>query len=104
MRSRPDPLAMAGRISGQILSKRGYSVVHDVPRMSTGLNQPQPLLHSRSSSVFQEAIDANVPRTNWTKDEITQIHQKPLMELAFAAVCIFILTLMIMKANNAAIG
>jgi biotin synthase len=47
-------------------------------------------------SVFQEAVNATSPRTNWTRDEIKEIYDTPLMELAFAAVsllCLRILTL-----------
>jgi len=36
--------------------------------------------------VFEQAVNAAGPRNNWTKEEISQIHQTPLMELAFAAV------------------
>jgi hypothetical protein len=37
-------------------------------------------------SVFQQAIESNMPRTNWTREEIKEIYDMPLMELAFAAV------------------
>jgi biotin synthase len=38
------------------------------------------------NSVFQQAIEATEPRTNWTREEIQQIYDTPLIELAFAAV------------------
>jgi hypothetical protein len=38
------------------------------------------------NSVFQQAIEATELRTNWTKKEIQQIYDTPLIELAFAAV------------------
>ena|SRR5436305_6958527 len=41
---------------------------------------------STPRSVFQEAIEAKAPRTNWTLEEIKHIYETPLMELAFAAV------------------
>jgi biotin synthase len=40
--------------------------------------------------VFQQATEAKTPRMNWTREEIKQIYDTPLMELAFAAVSIII--------------
>lgn len=66
--------------SARYLLNRGYGTVSDAPQ------DPAALDVSSSKSVFQQAIDAKGPRTDWTKDEIKQIHEMPLMELAFAAV------------------
>jgi biotin synthase len=41
------------------------------------------------SAVFDRALEANAPRNNWTKEEIKEIYDTPLMKLAFAAVCHF---------------
>jgi biotin synthase len=38
------------------------------------------------STVFDRALEANIPRNNWTKEEIKEIYDTPLMKLAFAAV------------------
>jgi len=38
------------------------------------------------SAVFDRALEANAPRNNWSKDEIKEIYDTPLMKLAFAAV------------------
>jgi biotin synthase len=38
------------------------------------------------SSAFQNAVEATAPRNNWTKEEIKEIYETPLMKLAFAAV------------------
>jgi biotin synthase len=38
------------------------------------------------SVVFDRALEANAPRNNWTKEEIKEIYETPLMKLAFAAV------------------
>jgi hypothetical protein len=38
------------------------------------------------SVVFERAVEANAPRNNWTKEEIKEIYDTPLMKLAFAAV------------------
>jgi len=40
----------------------------------------------RSTSALKIAAVANGPRTNWTKDEIREIYNTPLMELAFQSV------------------
>ncbi len=41
---------------------------------------------STTSSALQNAVDAKAPRNNWTKAEIQEIYETPLMKLAFAAV------------------
>jgi biotin synthase len=41
---------------------------------------------STPPSVFSNALDANAPRHNWTREEIKEIYDTPLMNLAFAAV------------------
>ncbi len=69
-------------------SSRAYSTVHDLPRSgSTGLSQPPPPVPQVGdpSTAFQRATTATETRNDWTKEEITHIHQMPLMELAFAA-------------------
>lgn len=38
------------------------------------------------SGAFEKAIEATAPRNNWTKEEIKEIYDTPLMKLAFAAV------------------
>jgi hypothetical protein len=70
------------------LYQRSYSVVHDAPQTAGSLaHTPIPPPPQRTSSLLEQAANATAPRSNWTKDEITEIHQTPLMELAFAAVC-----------------
>jgi biotin synthase len=54
---------------------RKYGTVAESPAITT----PQ-------SSVFEDALAASSPRTSWTKEEIKQIYDTPLMKLAFAAV------------------
>lgn len=43
---------------------------------------PQP----RKGSVLEDAVNAKAPRFDWTKDEIREIYNTPLMELAFQSV------------------
>ncbi|KAI0102627.1 biotin synthetase [Nemania sp. FL0031] len=42
-------------------------------------------LHRRCASTFGQAVAACVPRTTWTRDEVSEIYNQPLMELASAA-------------------
>ncbi|KAG0647775.1 biotin [Hyphodiscus hymeniophilus] len=44
-----------------------------------------PSLLTPHSSVFEDAIASNVTRNTWTKEEIKEIYDTPLMKLAFAA-------------------
>ena len=39
-----------------------------------------------AGSALRDALNARAPRYNWTKDEIREIYNTPLMELAFQAV------------------
>src|SRR2546423_12682917 len=80
--------AHLGRSLGRTLcQQRSYSVVHDVPQTATTLSHNSvPTPPQRTSSILEQAANATAPRSSWTKDEITEIHQTPLMELAFTAV------------------
>ncbi|KAI5810563.1 putative biotin synthase [Pyronema omphalodes] len=42
----------------------------------------------RVAGALQNAMNQTAPRTNWTKEEITEIYETPLMELTFAAASI----------------
>lgn len=67
---------------------RSYSTVHDLPHTSSSFAQPPtPPTAADNTSVFQKALNATAPRNDWTKEQISEIHQTPLMELAFSAVC-----------------
>ncbi|KAF2493825.1 biotin synthase [Lophium mytilinum] len=69
-------------LSPQFIS-RPFSTVQDVvPGSSTGPPQaPTP----QRTSVLQDALQSTAPRTNWTKEEISEIYNTPLMELSYAA-------------------
>ncbi|KAF2738974.1 biotin synthase [Polyplosphaeria fusca] len=58
---------------------RCFSTVVDAPP------NPAPPPKAPSGSVFQDAFGAVAPRTNWTRDEISQVYNTPLIELTFAA-------------------
>lgn len=57
---------------------RRYGTVAESPSLTT---PPSP-----SSSTLDQAMSATSLRNNWTKDEIKQIYDTPLMKLAYAAV------------------
>jgi len=72
-------------------ARAGRSIVRKSTRHALARSYAQvaagpSALNLNTPSIFQQAVNATEPRTNWTKDEISQIHQTPLMELAFAAV------------------
>ena len=58
------------------------------------LKRVGPVLSSRSlatirerlSTTLQDAVQATAPRTNWTREEISDLYNSPLMELSYAAV------------------
>lgn len=74
------------RVPRQLSGFRTYSTVQDIPRSAGTFTDVAPPAAPRSKSVFEDAVAATAPRYDWTKEEISQIHQKPLMELAHAAV------------------
>ena len=57
--------------------RRSLSTVHDIPLPVSKAAAPSPL---------QEAVNANAPRTTWSRDEIKQIYDTPLNQLTYAAV------------------
>lgn len=42
-------------------------------------------LQQRRTLTFEQAVSASAPRTTWTRGEISEIYNQPLMELASAA-------------------
>ncbi|KAF2272971.1 putative biotin synthase [Westerdykella ornata] len=52
---------------------RSFSTVVDIPVIKP------------TSSVFQDAVQASGPRTNWTREEIAEVYNTPLMELTYAS-------------------
>jgi biotin synthase len=48
-----------------------------------------PSLTTPPSSALDEALNATSLRNTWTRDEIRQIYETPLVKLAYAAVSIF---------------
>ena len=41
---------------------------------------------TKPASTFDKALAASAPRNDWTKEEIKELYDTPLMNLAFAAV------------------
>ncbi|KFY93213.1 hypothetical protein V500_03826 [Pseudogymnoascus sp. VKM F-4518 (FW-2643)] len=58
----------------QWLAQRAYGTVVD-----------GPVTESKPASTFEKALTATAPRHNWTKQEIKEIYDTPLMKLAHAA-------------------
>lgn len=56
--------------------QRGFATEAQLP---TPQSQPQ-------TTVFEDALSATKPRNTWTKEQIKEIYETPLMNLAFAAV------------------
>lgn len=67
-------LATCLRASG----RRTYGTVQS-PSLGEYLRDAPP------QATFQKALNAKAPRNDWTKEEIAEIYNTPLMELAFAA-------------------
>lgn len=78
----------ARKVTRHVTSARSYSTVHDIPRAAAivGQTPPPPRPTPTRASVFDDALNAKAARNTWTREEISEIHQRPLMELAFAAV------------------
>jgi hypothetical protein len=60
---------------------RSFSTVLDTPV------DPATQQIRRIRSVFKDALDAKAPRTNWTKEEITEVYNTSLIDLTYASVC-----------------
>ena len=65
---------------------RSFSTVLDTP-IDPQTQQFTPPT-GQKSSVFENAVKATGTRTNWTKEEIAEIYNTPLIRLTYAAVCI----------------
>ena len=84
-------LRMRGHCSS-VLKRRLRAVLQDGktqwPRRY-GTVAESPSLTTPRSSVLDDALNATSLRNTWTKDEIRQIYETPLMKLAYAAVSRF---------------
>lgn len=64
---------------------RSFSSVRDVVPNPISA-PPPPAAHIKSGKALNNALQANAPRNNWTKEEISEIYNTPLIELQYAAV------------------
>jgi biotin synthase len=62
---------------------RPFSTVLDTP-VDPGTQQLRTV--KRQTSVFENALNAKAPRTDWTKDEIAEIYNTSLIDLTYASV------------------
>jgi biotin synthase len=65
---------------------RPFSTVLDTPIDPQTQRATPPAV--RKSSVFEDAVNATETRTNWTREEIAEIYNTPLIKLTYAAVCL----------------
>jgi biotin synthase len=68
------------------LLKAGVRALSRPARQYGTVSSLSPQLTTPQLSVFDSAVAADTPRNTWTKDEIKEIYETPLMKLAFAAV------------------
>jgi biotin synthase len=67
-------------------SFRGFSTVLD-GHVDPQTQRITPPIARHASSVYENALHATGPRTNWTKDEITEVYNTSLIDLTYASVC-----------------
>ena len=72
------------------LTSRAFSTVQDAPILSAASGHPSLNPAPQASATFQNALQAISPRTTWTREEITEVYNTPLVELSFAAVSLLI--------------
>ncbi|KAM0149888.1 hypothetical protein ACHAQE_009188 [Botrytis cinerea] len=63
-------------LRSQVLNSKNYGTVSSVPPQATENTV------TSQKDVYQEALNATEPRTNWTREEIKTIYDKPLMDCA----------------------
>jgi biotin synthase len=68
------------------LCARKFSTVSEVP-VDPRTQQTGPAIAQQASSVYEHALNATALRTNWTKDEISEIYNTSLIDLTYASVC-----------------
>ena len=68
-----------------LAAARPFSTVIDAP-ISPAEQRTPPAAPSSSGSVFSDAVQATGPRTNWTKEQISEVYNTPLIELTYGAV------------------
>jgi hypothetical protein len=71
---------------------RQFSTVVDDTFSPVAPASAPPPPQARKGRVLEEAVNATAPRYDWTKDEIREVYNTPLMELAFQAVWIILCT------------
>jgi len=65
---------------------RQFSTVVDDAFSPVAPASAPPAPRAKKGSVLEDAVNARAPRFDWTRDEIREIYNTPLMELAFQAV------------------
>ncbi|KAF2754523.1 biotin synthase [Pseudovirgaria hyperparasitica] len=73
---------------GLIVAPRTFSTVHDVPATpfsSKPPTEPPAPPTAERTGQLAKALNAIAPRNDWTKEEIQEVYETPLMELISAA-------------------
>jgi hypothetical protein len=82
-------------------AKSGWSVIS---QRSYGTVLEEVVENKQASSTLEKARNADGPRHDWSKQEIKEIYDTPLMLLALAAVCLLALCAPVMRITNPAVG
>jgi len=77
----PRPHFVAARCRALLHETKSQSLVRKYGTVSSVSAAPT----APQSAAFELALEAKAPRNNWTKEEIKEIYDTPLMKLAFAA-------------------
>lgn len=67
-------------------TRRSHAAVVSGSREPQPIQQPVTPETAPHGTALATALDAKSPRSNWTKDEITEIYHTPLMELIHTSV------------------
>lgn len=79
----PRRVALRSTSAASVQLARQFSTVVD-DTFSPASAPPPP--QANKGRVLEDAVNAKAPRFDWTKDEIREIYNTPLMELAFQSV------------------
>lgn len=82
----PRRVALRSTAHSKLWARQFSTVVDDTFAPISPSSAPPPP-QSRKGRVLEDAVNATAPRFDWTKDEIREVYNTPLMELAFQSVC-----------------
>ncbi|KAF1964009.1 biotin synthase [Bimuria novae-zelandiae CBS 107.79] len=80
---RPFRLAPSSALGRTFSVARPFSTVIDAPIAAA--SKAPPTAPSSSGNVFSDALQATSPRNDWTKEQIAEVYNTPLIELTYGA-------------------